>query len=201
MGSPPPRGDLGSFRIALEDIKADLNTRSNVQAVFEANHNAENGVTGGRVGTDEKHLRGRAAQRRRRDRNGPGALYLWQKHRLTAGVGSKKSGDRSCQSGNQDPVRGDNIRRNRTTTPVAASQCRLRSDTTGLKLGATLSGNAQTGHLASSSPMRAQKAGEYDSVMSRYTWQFQEDSHDLSLSAQKQMGDFFSAAWFTDPRL
>jgi hypothetical protein len=193
--------NIGSFQnIALENIKAKLEYKgSNVSAAFEATHDATKGTSAaisGRLGSDERHLRGRVAF----GEEGVtafdmGRLYSFGKDtKLSAGIASTngseinkmnlgiktKSGETTFSGNlNYDPSQGT----------LQGKYDQASKD--GLKLGASLSGNTKNGEMSKFQTYAGhQKSGEFDSVMSKYTYDFQEESHNLNLMGQKQFGDF-----------
>ena len=193
--------NLGSFRnISLEDIRAKLEYKGKmVQAAFEAVHSSTKGnsaTVSGRFGSDSQHLRGSFSFNEDGvTAYGIDGLYTFENNtRLTGGVGSSNGTDInrvnlgvSTKSG--ETTFSGNLNYNPTTGMVDAKYNQIRSD--GLKLGASASGNAHNGEFESfGAHLGYQPSGQFDSVMSRYSYNAPNDSHNLSVMGQKEMGDF-----------
>ena len=193
--------NIGSFQnISLENIRAKLEYKGTmVQAAFEAVHSSTQGnsaTVSGRLGTDTQHLRGSVTFHEDGVKAYDiGGLYTFADNtRLTGGIGSQNGTDInrinlgiSTKSG--ETTFSGNLNYDPITGTLQAKYDQARSD--GLKLGASLSGNTQQGEFNSfGAYMGYQPKGQFDSVMSRYNYNVEQDAHNLSVTGQKEMGDF-----------
>ena len=191
---------LGSFQnIALEETKAKLEyNRGNLRSAVEIKH-GEKGTSGaisGRLGNDKQHISGKASF----DEKGLSAyelagLYTFGKStKVQGGLGSANGTDINSIRLSAETKQGTTkfsggAKFNPTTGSLKVNYD--QADDKGLKLGASLAANTKSGEADTfNAYLGHHKSGEFDSVMGKYSYDFQNEHHDLSMQAQKQMGDF-----------
>ena len=191
---------LGSFQnIALEDVKAKLEyNRGNLRSAVQVNH-GKKGVSGevsGKLGDDKKNIGGKVHF----DEKGLSAYELAGLY--TFGENTKLSGGLSSSNGqNLDNINLKLDTRHGTTNFAGGAKFNPttgklkvnydQADDKGLKLGASFAANVQSGEAEMfTSYLGMEKTGQFDSIMGKYSYDFQNERHDLSIKAQKEMGDF-----------
>ena len=191
---------LGSFQnIALEDVKAKLEyNRGNLRSAVQVKHGKKgtSGEVSGTLGDDKKNIGGKIHF----DEKGLSAyelagLYTFgQNTKFNGAIGSStgQSLDNislkiDTRSGTTNFAGGAKF--NPTTGKIDVNYD--QADDKGLKLGASLAANVKSGEADTFKAYLGHQApGEFDSIMGNYSYNFQQDRHDLSIQGQKQMGDF-----------
>jgi hypothetical protein len=191
---------LGSFQnLALEEAKAKLEyNRSNLSAAVEVQHGDKgtSGAVSAKLGDKKRFISGKA----KLDETGLTAYELAGMY--TFGENTKLTAGASCANGSEiNNIRlgvetkqgttkfSGNIKYDPTKGTLRAAYD--QADDKGFKLGASLLANTQSGQADQfNAYMGHQKEGSFDSMMGKYSYDFDTQHHDLNLQAQKQFGDF-----------
>ncbi|MAA79392.1 MAG: hypothetical protein CL916_09040 [Deltaproteobacteria bacterium] len=191
---------LGSFQnIALEEVKAKLEyNKGNLRSAVQVKNTSKgtSGEVSGRFGTDKKNIGGKVHF----DEKGLSAyelagLYTFGKNtKINGALSSSNGSDLDNMRISLDTKHGTTkfnggAKFNPTTGKLNLNYD--QADDKGLKLGASLAANVKSGEADTfKAYLGHQESGQFDSIMGNYSYDFQQDRHDLSIQAQKQMGDF-----------